>query len=141
MMLCTAMTARVLLLSIAPRTTIFHTLPKHMWFVFHICTEFERNIQKKVFYTAMYRGSSLYQEIGTDIVVWDNLTLVCIMKHDMWHVICDTWHMTQGAWHLTCDMWHMVGGWTFFQNFSSLALAVWVGNWFEDLEAKDDLLT
>ena len=42
---------------------------------------------------------------------------------DVWHVTCDTWHvtrdMTRDTWHVTC-----LGGWTFSQNFSSLALTV-----------------
>ena len=46
---------------------------------------------------------------------------------DMWHVTCDTWQVTGDRWHLTPDNWHMTHsvGWTFSQNFSSLALPVW----------------
>ena len=36
------------------------------------------------------------------------------MTHDMWHVTCDTWHMTD---------W---GVWTISQNISSLPLKVWL---------------
>ena len=43
-------------------------------------------------------------------------------------MICDTWYVTRG------------GGWTFSQNFSSLALTVCEGWWFEDLEEKGDLM-
>ena len=45
------------------------------------------------------------------------------MTFDMWHVTCDTWNMTH------------IEGWTFSQNFSSLALPVW------DLECLEDMLT
>ena len=53
----------------------------------------------------------------------------------------DTWHMTRDMWHVTHDMWHVThgGGWTFSQNFSSLALTVWERQCFEDWEEKDDL--
>ena len=50
---------------------------------------------------------------------------------DKWHVTCDTWHVT----------WDMLGGWTFSQNFSSLALTICYLWYYEDLEEKDDLLT
>ena len=53
----------------------------------------------------------------------------------MWHLTRDTWHVTRDAWHVTLG-----GGWTFCQNFSSLALLVWAGKWFEDLDKKDDSL-
>ena len=46
-----------------------------------------------------------------------------------WGVACDTWQMTHG------------GGWTFSQNFSFLALMVWVYWWLEGLEEKADSLT
>ena len=45
----------------------------------------------------------------------------CYVTHDMWHVTCDTWHVTHDTWHVT--RW---GGWTFSQNFSSLALTVFL---------------
>ena len=32
----------------------------------------------------------------------------------------DTWHVTRDTWHITHSM-----GWTFIQNFTSLALPVW----------------
>ena len=46
--------------------------------------------------------------------------------------------MTCDMWHVTCDMWHMtcLGGWTFSQNFSSLALTVCDLKYYEDLEEK-----
>ena len=61
----------------------------------------------------------------------------------MWHVTCDTWHVTHDAWHMTRDTWHVtrLGGWTFSQNFSSLALIVCDLWYYEDLEEKDDLIT
>ena len=45
-------------------------------------------------------------------------------KGDMWRVTCDMWHITCNTWHATCDMWYVTccGGWTLYQNFSSLAL-------------------
>ena len=51
---------------------------------------------------------------------------------------CDT-----DTWHVTRDMWHMtrLGGWTFSQNFSSLALTVCDLWYYEDLEEKDDSIT
>ena len=41
---------------------------------------------------------------------------------------------------MTCDMWHVTygGGWTFSQNVSSLALAVWDRQYLEDTEQKGD---
>ena len=42
-----------------------------------------------------------------------------------WHVIHDTWQVTHG------------GGWTFSQDFSSLALMVWDIWYLEDFEDKD----
>ena len=52
----------------------------------------------------------------------------------------DTWHLTPDTWHLIYETWLVThgGGWTFSQNFSSLALSVCTGMWFEDLEEKDD---
>ena len=54
----------------------------------------------------------------------------------MWHVTCDTWHVTCDTWHVTCNTWHVWGGWTFSQNFSSLALPVCDLWYYEDLEEK-----
>ena len=51
----------------------------------------------------------------------------------MWHVTCGTWHMTRDMWHVT-----RLGGWTFSQNFSSLALTVCDLWYYEDLEEMDD---
>ena len=57
------------------------------------------------------------------------------------HVTCDTWHVTHDMWHVTRDTWHVThdtqhvtccGGWTFSQNFSSLALLVCDLWYFED---------
>ena len=64
---------------------------------------------------------------------------LCKKKKKIWHVTPDTWHLTPDTWHLTLDTWHVTlgGGWTFCQNFSSLALSVRAGKWFEDLEEKD----
>ena len=46
----------------------------------------------------------------------------------MWHMTCDTWHVTR------------LGGWTFSQHFSSLALTVCDLWYYKDLEEKDDSL-
>ena len=46
-----------------------------------------------------------------------------------WHVTCDTWHVTRSR------------GWTFSQNFSSLALTVCDLWYYEDLEEKDRSLS
>ena len=56
----------------------------------------------------------------------------------MWHVTCDMWHVTCDTWHVTNDMWHVtrLGGWTFSQNVSSLALTVCDLWYYEDLEEK-----
>ena len=54
-------------------------------------------------------------------------------KCDMWRVTCDTWRVTYDTWHVTC-----LGGWTFSQNFSSLALTVCDLWYYEDLEEKAD---
>ena len=61
-------------------------------------------------------------------------------KHGMWHMTCDTWHVARDMWHVTRDMWHMthLGGWTFSQNFSSLALTVCDLWYYEDMEEKPD---
>ena len=60
----------------------------------------------------------------------------------MWHATHDMWHMThdvtqRDTWHMTCNMF---GGWTFSQNFSSLALVVCDLWYYEYLEEKDDLM-
>ena len=55
---------------------------------------------------------------------------------DMWHMRCDTWHVTHDMWHVTC--W---GGWTFSQNFSSLAFTVFDLWYYDDIEEKAHLLT
>ena len=49
----------------------------------------------------------------------------------MWHVTRDMWHMTRDTWHMTC-----FGGWTFSQNFSSLALTVCDLWYYEDREKR-----
>ena len=60
-----------------------------------------------------------------------------IVTCDTWHVTRDTWHVTwRDTWHMTCDMFG--GGWTFSQNFSSLALTVCDLWYYEYLEEKDD---
>ena len=48
----------------------------------------------------------------------------------------DTGHVTPDMWHVTCDMWNVTHGrgWTFSQNFRSLALMVWLYRWLEGLE-------
>ena len=59
----------------------------------------------------------------------------------MWHVTHDMLHVTRGALHVvTRDTWHMtcLGGRTFSQNFSSLALTICDLWYYEDLEEKDD---
>jgi hypothetical protein len=66
-------------------------------------------------------------------------------KCGMWHITCDMWHVTRDMWHVTRDMWHvtndMLGGGTFSQNFSSLALTFCDLWYYEDMEEKVDLLT
>ena len=44
----------------------------------------------------------------------------------MWHVTHDTWHMTHSV------------GWTFSQNFSSLAFPVWDWQCLEDISTNHD---
>ena len=46
--------------------------------------------------------------------------------------------MARDTWHMTCDTWHMthLGGWTFSQNFSSLALTVCDLWYYEDILGK-----
>ena len=65
----------------------------------------------------------------------------------MWHVTCDMWLVTRDMWLVTCDTWHVTcdmffcffgGGWTFSQNFGSLALTVCDLWYYEDLEEKAD---
>jgi hypothetical protein len=51
----------------------------------------------------------------------------------MWHMTCDTWQVTHDTWHVP-----RLGGWTFSQNFSSLALTVCEIWYYEDLEEKDE---
>ena len=50
----------------------------------------------------------------------------------MWHMTHD---VTRDTWHVTC-----LCGWTFSQNFSSLALTVCDLLYYEYLEEKDDLI-
>ena len=52
------------------------------------------------------------------------------------HVTRDMWHVTRDTWHVTC-----LGGWTFSQNFSSLALTVCDLCYYEDLEEKAEWVT
>ena len=56
----------------------------------------------------------------------------------MWHVTHDMWHVTRDTWHVTRDTWHVtyLGGWTFSQNFSCLALTVCDLWYYEYLEEK-----
>ena len=49
------------------------------------------------------------------------------VTHDMWHMICDTWHVTPG------------GRWTFSKHFRSPAYTVSEWRCLEDLEEKDEL--
>ena len=51
------------------------------------------------------------------------------MIRDIWHMTCDTWHVTHG------------GGWTISKNFRSPALKVWNKQCLEDYEQKDDQLS
>ena len=52
------------------------------------------------------------------------------------------WHVTGDTWHVTCDMWHVTHsvGWTFSQNFSSLALPVWDWQCIEDIWTKGSVI-
>ena len=52
----------------------------------------------------------------------------------------DTWHVTPDTWRDTWRMTYLGGGWTFSQNFSSLALTVCDLLYYEYLEEKDDSL-
>ena len=52
----------------------------------------------------------------------------------MWQVTRDRWHVTRDTWHMT----HSVG-WTFSQNFNSLALPVWDWECLEDILSKGSL--
>ena len=62
------------------------------------------------------------------------------VTHDTWLMTRDTWHVTRDTWHMAHDTWHMtnLGGLTFSQNFSSLALTVCDLWYYEDLEEKDE---
>ena len=62
---------------------------------------------------------------------------------DLWHVTGYLWQVTIDTGHMTHDTWHMRHsiGWTFSQNFSSLALTVCDLWYYEDLEEKDHWLT
>ena len=51
------------------------------------------------------------------------------MKGDTWQVTGDTWHMTHSV------------GWTFSQNFSSLALLVWDWQCFEYISTNHQLVS
>ena len=63
-------------------------------------------------------------------------------KEEEKKVTCDMWHMTRDMWHVTRDTWHdtshvtCLWGWTFNQNFSSLALTVCDLWYYENLEEK-----
>ena len=56
----------------------------------------------------------------------------------MWHVTRDMWHVTRDMRHVTHDALHVtcLWGWTFSQNFSSLALTVCDLWYYKDLEEK-----
>ena len=78
----------------------------------------------------------------------DNRPSTDKLHHFIWrkkiklHVTCDMWQVTHDTWHVTCDTWHVtrLGGWTFSQNFSTLALTVCDLWYYEDLEEKDESL-
>ena len=59
-------------------------------------------------------------------------------KSDKWEVTFEMWHVTHDMWHMTRDTRHVkcLGGWTFSQNFSSLALTVCDLCYYKDLEEK-----
>ena len=59
-------------------------------------------------------------------------------KNYIWHGTCDMWHVTRDMWHVTRDMGCVTycRGWTFSQNFSSLALTVCDLWYYEYLEEK-----
>ena len=61
---------------------------------------------------------------------------------DMWHVTGDTWQVTRDTWHVTSDTWHVTHsvGWTFSQNFSSLAIPVWDWQCLEDISTNHQSL-
>ena len=63
-----------------------------------------------------------------------NLFNILKKYFDMWLVTGDMWHLTRDMWHVTRDMF--AGGWTFSQNFSSLALTVYDLWYYEDLEER-----
>ena len=56
------------------------------------------------------------------------IIIIKLKKSDMWQVTRDRWHVTGEMWKVTGDRWHMTPGvgWTFSQNFSSLA---WFGSY------------
>ena len=58
-----------------------------------------------------------------------------VKKKEEKKVTCDMWHVTRDMWHMTC-----LEGWTFSQNFSSLALTVCDLWYYEDLEEKAHLI-
>ena len=49
----------------------------------------------------------------------------------------DMWHVTHYMWHVKCDMFWVVN---ILSYFSSLALAAWERQCFEDWEEKDQWL-
>ena len=65
------------------------------------------------------------------------------VKGNRWQVTSDRWHVTLDMWHVTRDTWHMTHyvGWTFSQNFISLAITVWDLWSCEYLQEKDHWLT
>ena len=67
----------------------------------------------------------------------DNRPSTNMLPHKK-NVTCDTWHVIHDMWRVTYDM---LGGWTFSQNVSSLALNVCDLWYFEDFEEKGYWLT
>ena len=61
-----------------------------------------------------------------------------VTYHVSQKITCDTWHMTRDMWPVTRDTWWMthIVGWTFSQNFSSLALPVWDWGCLEHISTK-----
>ena len=104
----------------------------------------ERNI------TICYNGFPLFRKLDGAGPV-DNRPSTNKLHHlvpkkmtcDTWNVTHDTWHVTCDTRHVTQDMWHVTwcGGWTFSQNFSSLAFTVCDLWYFELLEEKANWLT
>ena len=127
--------------------------------IFHTLSETDSYVKKNITPTSLYLGHITFEDYIYLFLHKSNELLKLIQekplgpvdnrpstdefhhfvrkrKEKKWHVTHAMWHVTRDTWHVTC-----LGGWTFSQNVTSLALTVCDFWYYEDLEEKADWLT